>query len=95
MNEIGFTPKSKRGRPVPAPLRNLPPVPPGQSPTPDHIRAARLGANISQKTAAAMIYHPAGTWQSWESGRYPMSPQTWELFSARLAAYLKHDRKEV
>lgn len=86
------TPKSLRGRPPKPAVADLPPVPPGTSPTPDHIRSSRLDANLSQKTAAAMIYRHITAWQKWEAGNNPMPPADWELFNIKLAAYLKSNR---
>lgn len=53
------------------------------NPTPQHIRAARIAAGLTQKEAANLVQHSQRAWENWESasnsGR-SMHPAIFELF---------------
>jgi len=55
-------------------------------PTPHELRAARLGARLSQAAAAAMLGVSRVSWARWESGTsgFTMPPGLWIAFRAVL-----------
>lgn len=67
--------------------RGIPPA----SPTPEQIRDLRIGANLTQTEAAAVVYAPLRTWQGWEApegvpAHRTMPAAAWELFAVKLHA---------
>ena len=50
------------------------------SPAPAEIKAARIGAALTQTEAAKLVYSALRTWQQWERGDNKMHPGLWELF---------------
>jgi DNA-binding transcriptional regulator YiaG len=48
--------------------------------TPADIKAARLGAKLTQTDAGESVGGTLRTWQDWESGRRAMPAPIWELF---------------
>jgi hypothetical protein len=53
-----------------------------ESPAPDQIKAARIGAGHTQAQAMAVLL-PGGsyrTWADWERGVTPMPPDRWQYY---------------
>ena len=53
-------------------------------PKPEHIKAARLDAGLTQTEAATLVYSTCRAWQYWEAGQRKMHPAIWAYFK-RLA----------
>jgi DNA-binding transcriptional regulator YiaG len=56
------------------------------NPTPSQVRAARIGAGLTQSQAASFIGAALRTWQDWESGARNMPPAKWILFTMMIDA---------
>ncbi len=56
------------------------------SPNPALIRAARKGASLTQREAAALVHSSLRSWAAWEAGEVPMHPGLWELFTLKIGA---------
>ncbi|ORJ49431.1 hypothetical protein B2M27_15615 (plasmid) [Kluyvera intermedia] len=54
-----------------------------KNPTPDEIREARLSAELTQATAAQLVYSSLNAWSQWERGERKMHPAIWELFQIK------------
>jgi len=59
---------------------NRSPSSPARRPDAEQIREARLRANLTQESAADLVYSGRRTWQDWELGVANMHPGLWELF---------------
>ena len=55
-------------------------------PTPSDLKAFRLGADLTQTEAGALVGAALRTWQSWEAGDRKMPPAKWELFFLKVVA---------
>ena len=55
-------------------------------PTPSDLKAFRLGADLTQTEAGALVGAALRTWQSWEAGDRKMPPAKWELFCLKASA---------
>lgn len=53
------------------------------APTPEQVREAREGLEMTQTDAAASIYATLRTWQDWEAGVRKMHPAMFELFQLK------------
>ena len=52
-----------------------------EHPTPEQVKAARLGAGHTQQTAAETVHRASSArWREWESGRVRMDKAVWELY---------------
>ena len=56
---------------------------PGETPTPEQVRAAREAANQTQAEAAETIWKSEVTWRQWESGIRKMPPVAWWAYNKR------------
>jgi DNA-binding transcriptional regulator YiaG len=65
---------------------NRGPKGPSANPAPEVIRAAREAANLTQTSAAALVYATLRRWQDWEAGDHRMHPGLWELFQIKTKA---------
>lgn len=54
-----------------------------KNPEPDQIRAARLSAELTQESAAKLVYSSLNAWSQWERGERKMHPAIWELFQIK------------
>lgn len=54
------------------------------TPTPPLIRAARKGAGLTQRQAAALVHSSLRSWAAWEAGEVPMHAGLWELFGLKI-----------
>lgn len=59
---------------------------PGETPTPDQVRATRKAAGQTQAEAGALIWCSEITWRQWESGARKMMPVAWWAYNKRVAA---------
>lgn len=50
------------------------------NPAPHEIKEARLAADLTQATAARLVYSSLNAWSQWERGERKMHPAIWELF---------------
>lgn len=57
---------------------------PGEKPTAEQIRVARIKAKLTPDKAAELIYMKRRTWQYYESGKVSMHPALWELWQIKL-----------
>ncbi len=58
-------------------------------PTPDKIRAARIGAGLTQEEAGKLVHVSRKGWQKWELGERHMPPGIWDLFLNKVADKLQ------
>lgn len=49
-------------------------------PTPEEVKEMRLAAGLTQKKAAAVLYHKISSWQHYEQAERKMPPAIRELF---------------
>lgn len=63
------------------------------NPTPGEIRDARLSADLTQATAAKLVYSSLNAWSQWERGERKMHPAIWELFQIKSSQIA--DLKEI
>lgn len=54
-----------------------------KNPTPHEIREARLSVELTQATAAQLVYSSLNAWSQWERGERKMHPAIWELFQIK------------
>ena len=55
-------------------------------PTPSDLKAFRIGADLTQTEAGALVGAALRTWQSWEAGDRKMPAPKWELFCMKVIA---------
>ena len=55
-------------------------------PTPSDLKAFRIGADLTQTEAGALVGAALRTWQSWEAGDRKMPAPKWELFCLKVSA---------
>ena len=59
------------------------------NPSPEHIRAARVAAGLTQTAAGALVHSTCRSWQQWEAGDRRMHPAFWELFRIKSALIVR------
>jgi DNA-binding XRE family transcriptional regulator len=55
-----------------------------ESPTPEQVRHERESRGMTLAQAAEVVHVARLTWAQWESGRRPMGPAHWELWSLKM-----------
>ena len=55
-------------------------------PTPSDLKAFRIGADLTQTEAGAIVGAALRTWQSWEAGDRKIPAAKWELFFLKVIA---------
>ena len=55
-------------------------------PTPSDLKAFRIGADLTQTEAGALVGAALRTWQSWEAGDRKMPSAKWELSCMKVIA---------